>query len=101
MSNYNDNDPCPILYCMLGELCLNDIVDALGLPHQNQNDKTGMYSLLLNQDITGIPELEQFIIDLVDVPPFIKAIITDPSKAKLHHVQKIVRCPEWCGEIGA
>lgn len=80
---------------MLGELCLNDVVDDLGLPRQNQNDKTGMYSILLRQDITGIPELEQFIIDLVDVPPYMKAIIKDPSKAELHHVQEIILCDEW------
>jgi hypothetical protein len=86
---------------MLGELCLNDVVDSLGLPRQNQNDTTGMYSLLLRQDITGIPELEQFIIDLVDVPPYIKPIIADPSKAELRHAQQIVQCPEWSGEIGS
>lgn len=91
----NENEPCPILYAQLGEVHISEVLGALGLPKQDQECREGTHCYLVGQDISDIPELQAFIIELVDVEPFMKAVIVDPSQAVLKDIWELIKCPEW------
>lgn len=81
---------------MVDGTCVEDVVEGLGLPKQNQKSRLGNYSILLRQELTD--DMSDHIIPLNDVPSWMSAIVADPSKATYEDILKIVSAPEWCGE---